>query len=137
MDIFEQAYLNILSEENYSNEQWMKYKSYKGIDFYIRKDGHLQNRLNERYENKINLTNIINFVKVFIKEDFKNNGKISKKADSTNPEIPFTVYAELSNVYISGRFKANNGTWRCYIATALPNEDTHHSSNDYFKSMKI
>lgn len=137
MDIFEETYLNLLFEEDYSNERWIKYRSYKGIDFYIRKDGHLQKRLIERYKNTISITNIINFIKVFIKNEFHEGGKISKKADLVNPEIPFTVYAEISNVYISGRFKANNGIWRCYINTVLPNDNPHYSSKDYFKKIRI
>ena len=137
MNEFEKAYLNILFEENYSNDSWIKYRSYRGIDFYIRKDGHLQKRLNERYEDKISIANIIDFMKNFIKQEIKESGLISKKPDKSNPEFSFTIYAELSNVYISGRFKANNGIWRCYIATVLPNREMHHSSNDYFKIIKV
>ena len=59
------------------------------------------------------------------------NGQ-SDLVKKSRSEIPFTVFGKISNMYISGRFKMNRGVWRCYVVTALPNEDTHHSSSDLF-----
>jgi len=51
--------------------------------------------------------------------------------------ISYTIYAKLLNMYVSGRFKCNNGAWRCYIVTVLPNKDTHFNKSDFFKELYI
>lgn len=134
IDAIDRAYFEIIFEEDYSNDYWMKHGSFKGIDFYIRKDGHLDKRLKERYGEKITKSRVLNILQRFIKEELK-----SEKSFLLNgclgQSLSFTVHAKLSNVYVSGRFKNNAGVWRCYIATVLPPEDTRHSGNDYFKEI--
>ena len=128
MDAIELAYFDLILEENYSDDVWMKFTSYRGIDFYIRKDGHLQKRLKERY-GMLSVASILKIVQKFIKKEISN--KLSNSNLMTS-EFPFTIFARKTNVYVSGRFKSNKGAWRCYIATVLPNVNAHHSDNDYF-----
>ena len=134
MNSFEKAYLDVIFESDYSDDYWMKNGSYRGIDFYVRKDGHLRERLAERYKN-ISVSNAIQIMKRFIKLSLNDETSFLSKRPSTSNSISFTIHGIVSNVYVSGRFKANGGVWRCYIATALPSEGAHHSSNDYFKEI--
>lgn len=134
MNSFEKAYLDVIFESDYSDDYWMKNGSYRGIDFYVRKDGHLRERLAERYK-KISVSDAIQIMKRFIKLSLNDETSFLSKRPSTSSSISFTIHGIVSNVYVSGRFKANGGVWRCYIATVLPPEDIHHSSNDYFKEI--
>lgn len=133
---FNKIYLDILNEAKYDTDYWMRITTYKGVEIYIRRDRHLFNRINERYV-KTSISNIKLIIQKFIKEENK-KGKDSvfNKDLTTNPEIPYTLHGILSNVYVSGRFKANAGIWRCYIATVLPNEGMHHNKSDYFVEVK-
>ena len=136
MKTLEEIYLDILLEDNYSDDKWQKYDSYRGIDFYIRTDGHLKQRLDERYNlQNTNLAFVLNIVKKFIKEELKDSSSIltTKRLQ----DFSFTVYAELSKVYVSGRFKMNKNKWRCNIATVLPPDNPRHNGNDIFKSVKM
>lgn len=134
MKTLEKIYLSVISEENYSDNNWTKHGSYRGIDFYIRVDGHLMRRLNERYaDTSMDLATAFIIVKKFIKEELKNEKSVLSCSRS---EFPFTIYGELSKMYVSGRFKMNKGNWRCYVATVLPPADAHHSSNDVFITVK-
>jgi len=45
MNRFEKTYIDIILEADFSDSFWQKNDSYKGIDFYIRKDQHLKRRL--------------------------------------------------------------------------------------------
>ena len=140
MNIFEKTYLGIIFESDYSDENWIKHGSYHGIDFYIRKDGHLLKRLLQRYpdsngRSKFTINKIIIVLQKFIKEELKDSSSFLSRKPEPGESISFTVYAVNSNVYVAGRFKANDGVWRCYIATVLPPEDIHHSNNDYFKEI--
>lgn len=139
MNIFEKTYLDIIFESDYSDENWIKHGSYRGIDFYIRKDGHLLKRLLQRYpgsngSSRFSVNKIIIILQKFIKEELKDSSSFLLKG-SSGQSVSFTIHARLLDVYVSGRFKANGGVWRCYIATVLPPEDVHHSSNDYFKEI--
>ena len=134
MKTIEQAYLEIIFESDYSNDYWMKNGSYREIDFYVRKDGHLRERLKERYKN-ISMSNAIQIMKRFIKLSLNDENSFLSKKPDPNGSISFTIHGSISNVYVSGRFKANAGVWRCYIATVLPPEETHHSGNDFYKEI--
>lgn len=134
MDAIDRAYFEIISEANYSDDYWMKHGSFKGIDFYIRKDKHLDKRLKERYGEKITKSRIMYILQRFIKEELKFEKSFLLKG-SSGQSVSFTIHARFSDIYVSGRFKNNAGVWRCYIATVLPSEETHHNSNDYFKEI--
>lgn len=140
MNIFEKTYLDIIFESGYSDENWVKHGSYRGIDFYIRKDGHLLKRLLQRYPDsngrtRFSVNKIIIVLQKFIKEELKDSTSFLFRKPESNQSVSFTVHAINSEIYVAGRFKANAGVWRCYIATVLPPEDAHHSSNDYFKEI--
>ena len=137
MNNIEKAYLAVIFEENYSDDNWIKHGSYHGIDFYIRTDGHLKKRLNERYSktNKdADLANAFIIVKRFIKEELKESTSILM--NKSRDEFSFTIFGTLTKMYVSGRFKMNKETWRCYIATVLPPSDVHYNKNDVYKSVK-
>ena len=136
MDKFKLIYLHLLEEAKYESDYWRRIDTYRKIEIYIRKDNHLLNRINTRYKN-ICLTNVIRIIQKFIKEQLRNNDNIFNKNLSNNPEISYTIYATLSDVYVSGRFKANNNCWRCYISTVLPNENTHFAANDFYGEVYI
>lgn len=140
MNIFERTYLDIIFESDYSDENWIKHGSYRSIDFYIRKDGHLLKRLLQRYpdsneKSRFSVNKIIIILQKFIKKELKDSSSFLSRKSVSGQSISFTVHAIDSDVYVSGRFKNNAGVWRCYIATVLPPEDAHHSSNDYFKEI--
>ena len=133
---FNNIYLNILNEAKYETDYWMRIATYKSIEIYIRRDRHLLNRLLERYD-KSSVAFIIRIIQRFIKEENKKGeDSVFNRDLTTNPEIPYTLHGILSNVYVSGRFKANAGIWRCYISTVLPNEKTHYNKSDYFAEVK-
>ena len=137
MNIFEWTYLDIIFESDYSDENWIKHGSYRSIDFYIRKDGHLLKRLLQRYpdsneKSRFSVNKIIIILQKFIKKELKDSLSFLSRKSVPGQSISHAID---SDVYVSGRFKNNAGVWRCYIATVLPPEDAHHSSNDYFKEI--
>jgi len=135
MKTLEQIYLDILLEGKYDNETWIQYDTYKGIELYVRRDGHLQRRLKERYSGLSQaMTKAFIVIKKLIKEELKNPKSILVVNDKS--EFSFTVVGEDSGICLSGRFKKNAGEWRCCISTALPSEDAHHSGNDIFRIVK-
>lgn len=135
MKTLKQIYLEILSEGQYDDEEWVQCGSYRGIDLYIKRNGHLKQRLEERYAGVCQaVAKAFIVVKKLIKEELSNPKSTLVLKDKS--EFSFTVVGSVSEICLAGRFKMNRGIWRCYISTALPGSDAHHSSNDVYKTVK-
>lgn len=129
MDNFKAIYLDLLSEAQYDSDKWRRQDTYHGMEIYIRKDSHLQDRLNERYEN-ISKNKVIVIIKKFLKEELKKSENIFNTTNMS--DIPFTFKGILSNVYVAGRFKKIGNIWQCYVVTVLPAENPYISRDDMY-----